>query len=363
MATGPAGSPTGGNSTLQTEPLVAGHCWHGGCWSASTMTGRDDAGRGPGPATQPLREDYAALQPVLRGMTALAGRVRSGAPVHPLLLVGALTCLDAFQRSLDLKIEAALFPALLPRHDALSVDARNEITREHGEVRQRVAAVRRLLAGSGRLSEAVCRLAEDCVAFLQAHAVHEMEDLFGLADRVLSLEDASPLWDAFRQIDAREIRPGERQALSALAAAIDPGRKHLVDAVPHIEGVVAAHVMRPRPRSVRPADTLARAAEIMERAGVRELPVVQDGRLCGILARSDLQAHSGHLEWTGVEAAMTAEPVVVTPEQPAAAVSQVLLRGRFNAVPVIADDTTLVGMVSRSDLLRAVADPASGAGH
>jgi len=327
------------------------------------VTGPDDAGRGWLSATQPLREDYAALESVLSGVTALTGRVRAGHLVHPLLLVGALTCLDAFQRCHDQKVEAALLPALEGRDASGSGAAATDLARGHEEARRQVAALRRLLAGSRGLNLAICRLADECVAFLRAHAVHELESLFTAADRVLSSEDAVPLWQAFRQIDEHEIRPGERHALQALAGAIEPGRDHPDDAIAHMAGIVAAHVMRPRPSSVRPADTLSRAVELMDRVGVRELPVVEAGRLCGIVSRTDLQAHFGHLEWTGVEAAMTANPVVVTPEQSAVAVSRVLLRGHFNAVPVIADETTLIGMVSRSDLLRAVADHASGNGH
>jgi CBS domain-containing protein len=283
--------------------------------------------------------------------------------VHPLLLGGALTCLDAFERCHDQKIEAVLLPALKDRQPSLSADTTNDLTREHEEIRRRIAALRSLLAGSLGLNAAICRLAEECVAYLRTHAVHEFEGLFTAAERVLTAEDAAPLWEAFRRIDEREIQPGERQALRALAEAIDPAQGHEHDAIPDVAGIVAAHVMRPRPRSVRPADTLARAAELMDRVGVRELPVVEDGRLCGIVSRTDLQPHLGHLEWTGVDAAMTANPVVVTPEQSAAAVSRVLLRGRFNAVPVIADETMLIGMVSRSDLLRAVADHVNGNGH
>ncbi len=341
---------------------MPGTCWHARCWLAPMVTGRDGPGAGALSPTQPLREEYAALEPVLNGIVTLAGRVGGGYPVHPLLLAGALTCLDAFQRCHDRKLELTLLPALLRVPGALGRDVASDLTREHLEARQHVAAVRRLLAGSGRLSEAVGRVANECVAFLRAHAVRELEDVFSAADRVLSAEDVPPLWDAFRHVDAEEVPPGERQALQALAAAIDPGRDRARDATPPVGGLIAAHVMRPRPRSARPVDTLARAAELMERAGVRELPVAEDGRLCGIISRSDLQAHLGHLEWTTVEAAMTSEPVVVTPEQSASAVSRVLLRGRFNAVPVIADETRLIGMVSRSDLLRAVADQANGDG-
>src|SRR5512145_3192620 len=116
------------------------------------MSGPDDAGGSPLPATQPLRDEYADLQSVLSGMMALAGRVRGGDSVHPLLLVGALTCLDAFQNCHDRKIETALLPALKGREGSEGTVASNELVREHEDVRQRVAALRRVLAGSRRLN-------------------------------------------------------------------------------------------------------------------------------------------------------------------------------------------------------------------
>jgi CBS domain-containing protein len=306
------------------------------------LIGGDDGGMGALSATLPLREDYVALEPVLRGVPVLADGLRKGHTPHPALLAGALTCLETFQRCHDAKIEAALLP-LLVRAGAVGSILADDLTREHRESRERVDAVRRLLAGAGRLSESTARAAGDAVAFLRAHAVHETSDLFAVADRTLSADEAAPLWETFRQIDAREVPPGEGEVLQALAASIQ-------------RGIVAAHLMRPRPRTVRPADTLARVAELMERTGVRELPVVQDGTICGIISRTDLQAHVGHLEWTTVDAAMTREPVVVAPGQSASAVSRLLLQGRFNAVPVVAADSTLVGMLSRSDLLLAVAE-------
>jgi CBS domain-containing protein len=319
------------------------------------LTGREDAEMGALPATMPLQEDFAALEPVLRGVTLLAERIRKGHPLHPALLAGALTCLETFHRCHDAKIEAALLPTLV-REAVVDPALVDDLTREHREGRERIGAVRPLLAGRGRLSAAVGRLASDAVAFLRAHAIHEADTLFAVADRVLAVGDVVPLWEAFRQIDAREVLPGEREVLQALATAIDPDQDPPGSGLTDRGSIVAAHLMRPRPRAARPADTLARAAELMERTGVRELPVVEDGTLCGILSRTDLQAHLGHLEWTTVDAAMTREPVVVTPGQSASAVSRLLLQGRFNAVPVVATESTLVGMLSRSDLLLAVAE-------
>jgi CBS domain-containing protein len=313
--------------------------------------------------TQPLRDDYAALEPVLSGVASLADRVRAGRPAHTLLLIGALTCLEAFQRGHDQKVEAALLPALAGRDASVTAEVADSVTRAHRELRRRLGDLRRGVHGARSLNAATCQLAAECVASLREHAAFEFDGLFALADRILSAADAGPLWDAFRQIDERQSRPGERQALQALAGAIDPDREPTSDPIADTAEIVAAHVMRPWPSTVRPADTLARAAELMERGHVRELPVVEDGQLRGIVSRTDLEAHSGHLEWTGVEAAMTRQPVVVTPEQSVAAVTQVMLRGRFNAVPVIVDEATLIGMISRSDLLRAVANHGNGRGH
>lgn len=327
------------------------------------MPGQNDAGRGPLPPTQPLREEYAALEGVLTGIAALAGRVRAGDAVHPLLFAGALTCLDAFQRCHERKVETVLLPVLRDRQGSIGADVADELAREHEDARHRIEALRRLLAGLRRVSEATCRVAEECASHLRSHRARELGGLFATADRVLTADEVAALCASFRQIDEREIRAGERQALLALADAISPSRQISGSGGPHIGGIVAAHVMRSRPRAVRPGDTLARAAELMDLGAVRELPVVDGEALCGILSRTDIQPHLGHLEWTRVEAAMTSEPVVVTPAQSAAAISRTLVQGCYNAVPVVADEATLVGMVSRSDLLRAVVSDANGDGR
>jgi CBS domain-containing protein len=362
---GPGMAPAAaGRNRMEDRLPVRPMRWHIGCKFRPTMSGPEDVGRGSPSVTQPLREDYVALEPVLRGVTTLADRVRGGQASHTLLLVGALTCLDSFQRRHDQKVEGVLLPVLSARDASLGADVAGDVIRAHREGRRRVAELQRSVAGSRLLNAAMCQLAVECVASLRAHAVSELDGLFARADRVLSVEDAVPLWNGFRQVDERASRPGEQRALRALADAIDP-RRPARGGIETVADVVAAHVMRPWPRTVRPADTLARAAEVMDQSNVRELPVVEDGRLRGIVSRGDLQAHAGHLEWTRVEAAMTPQPVVVTPEQSVGAVSHVLIGGRFNAVPVIADetDTTLIGMISRSDLLRAVADHGSGDGR
>jgi CBS domain-containing protein len=92
----------------------------------------------------------------------------------------------------------------------------------------------------------------------------------------------------------------------------------------------------------------------MEALGTRQLPVAAAGRLVGILTRTDMQVYSGHFEWTTVGSAMTAAPRTVGPDTPVRAVARLLAERGFNAVPVVADGE-FVGMIARSDALRALA--------
>jgi CBS domain-containing protein len=117
--------------------------------------------------------------------------------------------------------------------------------------------------------------------------------------------------------------------------------------------------MRAPVAQVTPGDPLARAAELMRSFGVREVPVVENGALVGIVARSDLQPYTGYLELTPVRVAMTCSPRTVGPDDSLDAVAQALATSGFNALPVVVDGT-VAGMINRQDLLRALSRSAHG---
>jgi CBS domain-containing protein len=119
--------------------------------------------------------------------------------------------------------------------------------------------------------------------------------------------------------------------------------------------VRARDVMRESVATVTPNDSLARASEMMEDFAVRELPVVDDGAVVGILTRTDIEPHMGHFEWTPVRVAMSHRPRTVPSDATIVDVVRTLLDGDFNAVPVLAGDR-LVGMIARRDLLRLLVD-------
>jgi CBS domain-containing protein len=116
-------------------------------------------------------------------------------------------------------------------------------------------------------------------------------------------------------------------------------------------GQTVETVMHRTPATITADETLSAAQALMEREGVRQLPVLEKGALAGILSERDLHAHTGYLERTKVNVAMTRELVTVTPTTSALQAARLLIDRKFNALPVV-DGDRLVGIVSRTDLLR-----------
>ena len=114
-------------------------------------------------------------------------------------------------------------------------------------------------------------------------------------------------------------------------------------------------VMRRSPVTITPGETLSAAQELMAREGVRQLPVLEKGMLAGMLSERDLHAHTGYLERTKVNVAMTRDVVTVTPATTAQQAGQLLIDHKFNALPVV-EGEKLVGIVSRTDLLQLLVD-------
>lgn len=70
--------------------------------------------------------------------------------------------------------------------------------------------------------------------------------------------------------------------LLRVAALSEPG---VPDAAPD---VTASSVMTPKPMAMRPTDDLADVVALMLEHGIRSVPIVDDGRLVGIVSRRDV---------------------------------------------------------------------------
>ena len=110
--------------------------------------------------------------------------------------------------------------------------------------------------------------------------------------------------------------------------------------------------MTRRPVTVTPRDTLLDAQEKMNAGGFRRLPVVEGDRLVGIVTDRDLGPHSGHLRETRVTAAMTENPLTITPATSLEAAARRMLDTKLDSLPVV-EDEKLVGIITTTDILKA----------
>jgi CBS domain-containing protein len=134
----------------------------------------------------------------------------------------------------------------------------------------------------------------------------------------------------------------------------------------------ASKLMRRDYIGIAPGEPLFEADRLMRIARVRQLPVVAEGRLMGLLGYRDILEYAlrpegsapadriALLRGTPVSALMRPADGVATPESPLANVAGVLLRTNLGCVPIVAGGAPpweILGLVTETDLLRAAYDP------
>jgi acetoin utilization protein AcuB len=99
--------------------------------------------------------------------------------------------------------------------------------------------------------------------------------------------------------------------------------------------------------------TAETAQEFMKRRKVRRLPVLDGERLAGIVTLSDLQASKR----TGafVEDLMTAKPATVLPDDTLELAARLMLERKVSGLPVV-EDGRVVGILTESDVFRALCE-------
>ncbi len=112
------------------------------------------------------------------------------------------------------------------------------------------------------------------------------------------------------------------------------------------------NLMTPDPIVINADDTLANAKAAMDEGRFRRLPVMEEGRLVGILTERDLREYTGYLGSTRVNAAMRTALITVTPYNTEEDAARLMLKHKIGGLPIVADGK-LVGIVTTSDLLKA----------
>lgn len=109
---------------------------------------------------------------------------------------------------------------------------------------------------------------------------------------------------------------------------------------------------------------LETAIRLMVKHDVRELPVVERGKLIGIVTDRDIRQVSPayplfrdereirhHLQSMTISCAMSPDPLVVSPATGLVEAANLMLQYRIGSLPVV-EDGRLVGIISATDLLK-----------
>jgi acetoin utilization protein AcuB len=125
--------------------------------------------------------------------------------------------------------------------------------------------------------------------------------------------------------------------------------------------------MTPSPITITPMTTLPDAHNLMKEARIRRLPVVDRGRLVGIVTLGDVREAQPSdattlsiyelnylLSKLTVDKIMTREPLTISPNASVRQAARLMLEQKIGGLPVMEQDR-LVGIITESDIFRVLA--------
>ncbi len=138
--------------------------------------------------------------------------------------------------------------------------------------------------------------------------------------------------------------------MGAYAQACRSGR------IPAEEDTPISDHMTPAPRTIEPDASGDEAHELLRELGVRHLPVVEKGKLVGILSDRDVRRAMGRgrLELSLVRELMSPSPRTAPPDRGLSSVATILRDERISALPIV-DHRGLEGIATSLDVTVACA--------
>ncbi|WP_068670876.1 CBS domain-containing protein [Thermosulfurimonas dismutans] len=113
------------------------------------------------------------------------------------------------------------------------------------------------------------------------------------------------------------------------------------------------HWMIKKVVTVSPEDSLEKAVQLMKLHSIRHLPVVEDGRLVGLVTESTIRQYARPEELgKPLREIMILNPITVSPDTTIDAAARIIYRHKIGGLPVVEGDR-LVGIITITDILEA----------
>jgi CBS domain-containing protein len=131
------------------------------------------------------------------------------------------------------------------------------------------------------------------------------------------------------------------------------------------ENVIVEQWMSTNIVSTKPGTPINEAHQVMKENNIRRLPVVDKGRLVGLITIGDVREASPsdattlsiwelNYLWSQltVEKVMTRNVLTATPTTPIIDAAEMMLEHKISGLPVVDDHGGLVGIITESDIFR-----------
>lgn len=118
---------------------------------------------------------------------------------------------------------------------------------------------------------------------------------------------------------------------------------------------VVSDAMTRDPVTVAPNDSLEHARTLMRLGRIRHLPVLEGGRLAGLVSQRDVL----HRTASTVREVMVEQPLTTAPSHPLQKAARLMLQHKIGCLPVATADGRLLGIITETDFVRFAADMAA----
>src|SRR5262249_35502986 len=117
--------------------------------------------------------------------------------------------------------------------------------------------------------------------------------------------------------------------------------------------ILASEIMASPVRTIRPNTSMDEASRLMIRHGIDGLLIAEDDKVIGVVSRRDIDQATHHkLGHAPVLGFMSRPVIAITPTTPLSKIQRIMVTEDIGRLPVLDEQERLLGLVSRSDVLR-----------